>query len=97
MRYEMEPRGLPGNARAVLFVVAVGIGLVAALAFLLRARDWPVRRIVAEGRIRCMVWDGREPEGARHVEMTALGPGDVAQILTLVELTRPGPFGPSVR
>jgi signal peptidase II len=42
---------LPGNARAVLFVVAVGIGLFAALAFLLRTRNWPVRRIVAAGLV----------------------------------------------
>ncbi len=42
---------LPGSARAVLFVVAVGIGLAAALAFLLRARDWPVRRVVAAGLV----------------------------------------------
>jgi signal peptidase II len=42
---------LPGNARAVLFIVAVGIGLAAALAFLFRAPDWPIRRVVAAGLV----------------------------------------------
>jgi signal peptidase II len=42
---------LPGHARAALFVVAVGLGLAAALAFLLRERDWPVRRVVAAGLV----------------------------------------------
>lgn len=44
-------RRLPENARAVLFVVAVGVGLVAALVFLLRARDGPLRRFVAAGLV----------------------------------------------
>ncbi|HVQ53535.1 MAG TPA: signal peptidase II [Thermoanaerobaculia bacterium] len=42
---------LPGNARAILFVAAVGTMLAVALVFLLRARDWPIRRLVAAGLI----------------------------------------------
>jgi signal peptidase II len=42
---------LPGNARAILFVAAVGMMLAVALVFLLRARDWPVGRLVAAGLI----------------------------------------------
>ena len=42
---------LPGSARAILFVAAVGTMLAVALVFLLRARDWPVRRLVAAGLI----------------------------------------------
>ena len=60
LRFELaENRGaflglghrLPESARAVLFVVAVGIGLAVALGFLLRARGGPVRRFVAAGLV----------------------------------------------
>jgi ribosomal protein S18 acetylase RimI-like enzyme len=41
-----------------------------------------------------MVWDGAVPAGEPATDAVRLGPEHAAQMLELVALTHPGPFGP---
>jgi len=54
----------------------------------------PGWRIDAEARMRKMIWRGPMPAQDEAREAVRLGPAQLPQILDLVSLTRPGPFGP---
>ena len=54
----------------------------------------PGWQIDAEGRMHKMIWRSPMPEQDEAPEAARLGPEHLAQILDLVALTRPGPFGP---
>jgi GNAT superfamily N-acetyltransferase len=54
----------------------------------------PGWRIEFEGAICKMIWNGAVPAADTAFAPVRLGTQHVAQMLALVELTRPGPFGP---
>jgi ribosomal protein S18 acetylase RimI-like enzyme len=54
----------------------------------------PGWRIAAETTLVRMLWAGTVPEADEAFAAVRLGPEHVAQVLDLVELTQPGPFGP---
>lgn len=47
-----------------------------------------------DARLMQMVWSGPEPAANDATEIVALGPEHVPQMIELIALTRPGPFGP---
>lgn len=51
-------------------------------------------QIVAEVTLLKMIWDGNIPGVDEAPDATLLSPEHAAQVLELVALTRPGPFGP---
>ncbi|MBS0340259.1 MAG: GNAT family N-acetyltransferase [Proteobacteria bacterium] len=51
-------------------------------------------QVDAEARMQKMIWRAPMPGQDEAPEATRLGPEHLPQILALVELTRPGPFGP---
>ena len=54
----------------------------------------PEWRIEAESTMFKMVWGGSSPPKDDAIEAVRLGSEHVGQVLELVELTHPGPFGP---
>ena len=51
-------------------------------------------QVDAEARMRKMIWRAPAPEADEAPDAVRLGPEHLSQILELVALTRPGPFGP---
>lgn len=53
--------------------------------------DW---QIDVDASMVCMAWDGGPVPDPVALECRLLSPEDLPAVMTLVELTRPGPFGP---
>lgn len=51
-------------------------------------------RLDVDATMFCMVWQGALPEADAAPEARRLGPEHAGQMMDLVALTRPGPFGP---
>ena len=51
-------------------------------------------RVDAETALLQMVWPGPAPAADAAFDCVRLGPGHLPQVLELVALTQPGPFGP---
>lgn len=53
--------------------------------------DWQIQ---VNATMVCMAWDGGPGPEPVALDCRPLGPDDLPAVLSLVELTRPGPFGP---
>lgn len=80
----------PANVAELETLIDVGedVGIVGPFAPALPP-NWTT---LYESRVTQMIRMGREPLPEGDADASILGPGDVAEMLALVELTKPGPF-----